>query len=270
MYMFISILITMFIILALSKMSKLKRSSLKRKYDSLVLLREILLLCRQHRMQTHHILQCTHEIRSNKALDAVYDKLMVKSSQLVRIVNAENKPMYRVFQRNLKVMHSSWKEQSISRNQIIHGKTIRHCMFLMDEIAITWLVESGRNDVSNQYHNNWQQVFDCMELLTQLRVVIQDYHNPTGKVRINHYCQKMSSKLNQLSIICPLAMGAPTSSNAMDLLNEISTSQDSNPTEHELYQLTSDISLVIAQVYDHILSDMTKQLYHQLPAAVLN
>ncbi|MEZ9231942.1 hypothetical protein AB4259_12775 [Vibrio amylolyticus] len=270
MFIFISILIAMSTILTLSYLSKQKRTSLKQNFDSLVVLREILLLCRQHRMHTHHVLSCTHQICTNKAIDGIYDKLTLKSSQLIRNVDHQNKPMYRVFQRNLKSMHDNWQRYSTSRNQIVHGKNIRHCLFLMDEIAITWLSDSGCDDISNTYHTHWQLIFDSMEALTQLRVVIQDYHRPNGHVRIRHYCQKMSAKLNQLSMINSLILGSPKGEGSMQQLEALGRHQNKRMTEEELYQLTSDVSLLIALAYDHVLSKVAKQLYQPLPHTVTN
>ncbi|WP_420340909.1 hypothetical protein [Vibrio mexicanus] len=152
----------------------------------------------------------------------------------------------------------------------MHGKIVRHCMFLMDEIAIAWLVESGRSEVSDEYHMNWQQVLDSMEVLTQLRITIQDYHCPESRARINYYCDKMIRKLNQLSFVCPLSMGSPAGTTAMHSLTEITSSHDQILSEEEFYDLTSDISLLISQTYDQILCDMTKQLYQPLPNLVTN
>ncbi len=139
----------------------------------------------------------------------------------------------------------------------------------MDEIAIAWLIESGREDISDEYHMNWQQVLDSMEVLTQLRISIQDLHYPEGMLRVKYYCDKTRRKLNQLSLISPLSIASPISSKAMHALSEINASDDILMTNEELYQLTTDISLIISQVYDQMLSDMTESLYQPLPKVAL-
>lgn len=65
------------------------------------------------------------------------------------------------------------------KNQRLHGKLIRHCMYLMDDVVLAWLAESGREELSDEYHMNWQQIFDAMETLTQLRLCIDDSRNET-------------------------------------------------------------------------------------------
>lgn len=265
----ISLLCAFIVLIGLSMFSKQHHTSLQRKFDMLVLLRELLLLCRQHRTQTHLLLQSGQK-ESTSTLDTVFENMMIKSNQLVAIACNDNKPMYRIFQLNMKALHKNWTAHSVARNQIVHGKIVRHCMFLMDEIAIAWLVESGRSEVSDEYHMNWQQVLDSMEVLTQLRITIQDYHCPESRARINYYCDKMIRKLNQLSFVCPLSMGSPAGTKAMHSLTEITSSHDQILSEEEFYDLTSDISLLISQTYDQILCDMTKQLYQPLPNLVTN
>lgn len=264
-----SLIISLAVLFALFHVSRQRNTGLQRKFETLVLLRQIMLLCRQHRSITHHAL--THQQISSvqPPLEGIYDALMEHSNQLIATAQFENKPMYRIFQLKLKALHKEWEERNIARNQVIHGKTIRHCMFLMDEIAIAWLIEAGREDVSDEYHMNWQQVLDTMEVLTQLRISIQDLSDSEGEMRIRYYCDKARRKLNQLSLVSPLSIASPISSKAMHQLTEINVSQTIQVSNNDLYQLTTDISLVISQVYDQMLSDMTESLYQPLPKIAL-
>ncbi|NIY82217.1 hypothetical protein [Vibrio hepatarius] len=265
MFVLISISISLIILAGLFHFSKQRQSSLKRKYEILVLLRQLLLLSRQHRSITHLILSKTDKFDMTPQLEETYDSMMAKSSELIAIAHFENKPMYRILQLKLKSLNKDWQNNSVARNQVVHGKTIRHCLFLMDEIAIAWLIESGREDLSDEYHLNWQQVLDSMEVLTQLRIAIQDCHYPEGMLRVKYYCEKMKRKLNQMSIISPLALASPVSSKSMHMLTEIGSCNEITMEVRELYLLTTDISLIISQVYDQMLSDMTESLYQPLP-----
>jgi hypothetical protein len=51
----------------------------------------------------------------------------------------------------------------------------------------------------------------------------------------------------------------------MHTLTELNANHEFEMTSDELYQLTTDVSLVISQVYDQMLSDMTESLYLPLP-----
>lgn len=264
-----SMIISIGVLLALFYFSRKRNTGMERKFETLVLLRQLLLLSRQHRSVTHQALSRQNPETVESTLAEVYDSMMEYSNLLIANAQFENKPMYRIFQLKLKALHKEWTERNIARNQVIHGKTIRHCMFLMDEIAIAWLIESGREDISDEYHMNWQQVLDAMEVLTQLRISIQDRHYPEGEMRVKYYCDKTRRKLNQLSIVSPLSVASPLSSKAMHQLSEISAGEAIYANNDELYQLTTDISLVISQVYDQMLSDMTESLYQPLPKIAL-
>lgn len=270
MFVFISIGISIAILAILFHISKHHQTSLKRKYEIIVLLRQLLLLSRQHRAVTHQALTKTNTYDVSPKLSEINDLMMRRSNELISIAKFENKPMYRILQLKLKSLGKNWESHSVARNQVIHGKTIRHCLFLMDEVAIAWLVEEGREDLSEEYHVNWQQVLDSMETLTQLRISIQNCHYPEGMLRVKYYCDKMLRKLNHLSIISPLALASPASSKSMHMLTEISTRDDLAWNIDDLYQLTTEISLIISQVYDQMLSDMTESLYEPLPRLVLN
>ena len=269
MFVLFSIIISFVVLATLFYFSKKRHSGLERKFEILILLRQLLLLCRQHRAITHQALTSHHFDIHQSQLEENYDAMMERSNELIASAQFENKPMYRILQLKLKKLHKEWDQRTVARNQVIHGKTIRHCMFLMDEIAIAWLIESGREDISDEYHMNWQQVLDSMEVLTQLRISIQDLHYPEGMLRVKYYCDKTRRKLNQLSLISPLSIASPISSKAMHALSEINASDEILMTNEELYQLTTDISLIISQVYDQMLSDMTESLYQPLPKVAL-
>jgi len=270
MFVLFSLTISFVVLTTLFYFSKDRHSGLERKFEILVLLRQLLLLSRQHRAITHQALTSHHfEIHRNQ-LEETYHAMMERSNALIASAQFENKPMYRILQLKLKKLHDEWDQRTVARNQVMHGKTIRHCMFLMDEIAIAWLIETGREDISDEYHMNWQQVLDSMEVLTQLRISIQDLNHPEGMLRVKYYCDKARRKLNQLSLISPLSVASPVSSQAMHTLTEIYAGEEVQMTSEELYQLTTDISLIVSQVYDHMLSDMTENLYQPLPKVAFN
>ncbi|ARC92723.1 hypothetical protein B6A42_12415 [Vibrio coralliilyticus] len=270
MFVLISIIISVGILLTLFHFSKHRQTTLQRKFDILVLLRQVLLLGRQHRSLTHQALSNQNQSQSFPELERIYDQMMEKSGELIAVAQFENKPMYRILQLKLKGLHKEWSHRSIARNQVVHGHAIRHCMFLMDEVAIAWLIESGRGELSDEYHLNWQQVLDSMEVLTQLRVSIQEAQYPEGMLRVKYYCDKSRRKLNQLSLICPMSIASPLSSKSMHTLSEIGASDDMVLSVEELYQLTTDISLIISQVYDQMLSNITESLYLPLPKVAFN
>ncbi|WP_428772024.1 hypothetical protein [Vibrio sp.] len=267
MFVFVSMLISIGILAAMLFFSRQKQTGLQRKYELLVDLRKLLNLCRQHRSATHYALTSQYDPKSE--LVRIEDQLIEQSNHLVATAQFENRPMYRILQLKLKELSKDWRDRTVARNQMMHGKVIRQCMFLMDEIALAWLVESGREDLSDEYHTNWQQVIDAMEALTQLRIAIQDLDNDEGRLRLNYYCDRMRRKLNQLALISPLSIASPTCSKAMHVLSEMHDNSHMDISSEEMYRVSSDISLSICQVYDQVLSDITESLYLPLPKMAL-
>ncbi|MFA0163082.1 hypothetical protein AB4457_17290 [Vibrio splendidus] len=270
MFVVISVGLSIAVLAALLHFSKKRQTALSHRFETLVLLRELLLLSRKHRAATHYALAYKLSSDSIRKVNKIYDNILEVSELLQSHVSFDSRPMYRIYHLKLIAMHSDWQNRSLVRNQSIHGKTIRHSMFLMDEVMIIWLIQSEREDMSREYHMNWQQILDCMDILTKLRMSIPgiekaDMEKPEEYLRFKFYASQTHRKLNQLSIICPISSGSPICTRAMHALTEIASSKEATQPADSMYELTSDISSVVSQVYDQVLSDITRSLYQPLP-----
>ncbi|NOH99991.1 hypothetical protein F0241_02495 [Vibrio kanaloae] len=265
MFVVISVGLSLLVLAALFYFSRKRQTALSHRFETLVLLRELLLLSRKHRAATHYAL--AHKLSSDsiRKVNEIYDNILEVSELLQSHVSFDSRPMYRIYHLKLIAMHSDWQNRTLVRNQSIHGKTIRHSMFLMDEVMIIWLIQSEREDMSREYHMNWQQILDCMEILTKLRMCIPDMEKPDEYLRFKFYASQTHRKLNQLSMICPTSSGSPVCTRAMHALTEIASSNEATRPADSMYELTSDISSVVSQVYDQVLSDITRSLYQPLP-----
>ncbi len=266
----ISVGLSLLVLAALFHFSKKRQTALSHRFETLVLLRQLLLLSRKHRAATHYALAYQLTSDSIRKVNQIYDNILEVSELLQSHVSFDSRPMYRIYHLKLIAMHNDWQNRSLVRNQSIHGKTIRHSMFLMDEVMIIWLIQSEREDMSREYHMNWQQILDCMEILTKLRMAIPGIEKsntgiPEEYARFKFYASQTHRKLNQLSIICPISSGSPVCTRAMHALAEIASSNKLTQPTDSLYELTSDISSVVSQVYDQVLSDITRNLYQPLP-----
>ncbi|WP_194438745.1 hypothetical protein [Vibrio fluminensis] len=265
MFILISISVSVLILILIYHYSRQRSLSHQRNYQQIVTLRLVMELCRKHRAVTHHAATTNNQPAADYALKQIDKELEAQASRLVSLANFDHKPMYRVLQMKLKGLSHEWQQRSFARNQRIHGTAIRHCMFLIDDIALVWLLESGRADLSDEYHMNWQQVLDSMEVLTQLRICIQEIDQPIGEMRVKYYSDKIRHKLHQLSLISSLPIRSPIGSQVLDQLDELSSADTLKLNQQQLYQLTTDISQLIAQVYDDMLTDITQSLYQALP-----
>ncbi|MDC0612543.1 hypothetical protein OAP63_17570 [Vibrio sp.] len=263
MFVIVSMLISVGILGFMFYLAKQRESTLQKKFELLIDLRQVLYLCRQHRSATHHSLMFGEQRESE--VEHLQDTLIDKTNHLISIAPGDNKPMYRVLQLKLKALVTEWEDRNIARNQMVHGKAIRHCMFLMDEVMLAWLVDVNREDLSDEYHMNWQQIIDTMDALTQLRICIEDMETQEGRVRLQHYSDVVRRKLNHMALISPLSISAPSCAKAVQVLAELHDDVNLELTMSEMYQLTADISLSIAHVYDHMLTELTETLYQPLP-----
>lgn len=218
MFVVISVGLSIAVLAALFHFSKKRQTALSHRFETLVLLRELLLLSRKHRAATHYALAYKLSSDSIRKVNEIYDNILEVSELLQSHVSFDSRPMYRIYHLKLIAMHSDWQNRTLVRNQSIHGKTIRHSMFLMDEVMIIWLIQSEREDMSSEYHMNWQQILDCMEILTKLRMCIPDMEKPEEYARFKFYASQTHRKLNQLSMICPISSGSPICTRAMHAL----------------------------------------------------
>lgn len=263
MFVLISTLLSIAILAGIYHLSSKREQQHARKYQLLTLLRDVVHLLRRHRAATHYSLQ--FQQNNEQELEVLHNDLTNKLHLLVETSRFENKPMYRVLQIKVGKLLEQWNNHSVARNQMEHGKLIRHCLFLMDEVTIAWLAVEQRDDLHNEYHMNWQNIMDSLETLTQLRISIQDLGEQGGNERFKNYASVMTRKLNQLAVIAPLSIVSPASTRSIQTLNNYVTGSHVDLTEAELYGVTSDLSLTIFNTYDHVLSDIVEALYLPLP-----
>ncbi len=263
MFVIIATLVSATVIASLYYFSQKREAGLSHKYQLLVALRALVHLCRQHRTATHFSLQYEEDRRSQIA--SLQHAMDEKSEQLIDIAPFDKKNLYRVLQTKLQGLISHWPELSVARNQMLHGKIIRHCLFLMDEVTMSWLSETENEELRDDYHHNWHIVVDSLEALTQLRMNIPYMLETDGSERIRHYSEVLLRKLNQMALISPLSIASPASTKAITRLSEYIDSDKMQLSSQELYTITADISLTIFHVYDQVLSDMMENLYMPLP-----
>ncbi|YCO04657.1 hypothetical protein ACB087_14180 [Vibrio sp. VNB-15] len=263
MFVLISTLVSIAILGGIYHLAAKREKQHARKYQLLTLLRDVVHLLRRHRAVTHYSIQ--HHQNHEKEIEHLHHELSNKLHLLVETSRFENKPMYRVLQIKIDKLIEQWEDNSLARNQMEHGRLIRHSLFLMDEVTIAWLAIAQRDELNDEYHINWQTVIDSLETLTQLRISIQDLGDRNGPERLRNYASVMLRRLNQLAVISPLSITSPVSARSIALLNEYITGEVDTLSEEELYDITSDLSLTVFNTYDQILSDIIETLYLPLP-----
>ncbi len=146
---------------------------------------------------------------------------------------------------------------------------LRHTLFLVDETTVAWLAESERDELIDEYHCHWQVIIENLDALTQLRIAIQDLHQPQGRERFAHCAQRMVRRLNQLTLLSPYHIAAPASVEVIRELEMYANLQQEKLNKVNAYELTSLISATIFRCYDEMLDEMIESLYLPLPRLAL-
>lgn len=264
MFVLITITLSAGILFVMYYSSKHRHANSKRKYELVSDLRALVSLCRQHRSLSHPILM--YGKPKSHQIEQLEDKILCLVQKLVDNAHFDNKPIYRILQTKLSLLIDRWESMSVSQNQMAHGRSIRHCLLLIDEVVLAWLIEAQKADLSDKYNQNWQQIIDSLETLTQFRIAIPDMNgSQSGLSRIQLYASSMHRRLNQLALISPLAIASPTCSIVCKQLEEISEGREITFTQEQLYALSTDASLIIFNSYDFLLSDIAETIYEPLP-----
>jgi hypothetical protein len=130
---------------------------------------------------------------------------------------------------------------------------------------ISWVLEAQKQELSNEYHHNWHQVIDSLDSLTQFRVTIQELGSEHGNNRIKYLSETLHRRLKKLGMVNPVLMASPNFQVICSRLEAITETEDKQLSSESLYQLSSDISLMIFNIYDYILADVAENVYVPLP-----
>lgn len=263
MFVLIAILCSITILAIMYYSAKSRESSYQKKYALVSDLRQLIDVCRQHRALSHQNL-VTATAKSDK-LTQLEQLMNSICEQLITVAHNDNKAIYRILQNKITKLSKNWPDMTVSQNQMAHGKSIRHCMFLIDEVVLAWLVESQQTETCDNYNTSWQQVVDGLEALTQFRIHIQDIDSESGVARLKASARTIVRRLNQLALISPLAVASPTNSLICKQLEEISESPVLNYSQDQLYSISTDISLVVFNSYDQLLGELAETIYQPFP-----
>ncbi|HAS6347670.1 hypothetical protein LZU85_09425 [Vibrio sp. IRLE0018] len=263
MFTFLSALVSVVILASLFYLAHKRERHQENKYLTVATLREIVQLARQHRTATHLSL-LYKQVHSNE-LRHVQVEIINKCQILIDIAPHDNKALYRILLNQFQSLFGTWCEQSIARNQLLHGKLIRHSLYLIDETTVAWLSECERDELIEEYHCHWQVVIENLDALTQLRIVIQEIHQPQGIERFQFNAERVLRRLNQLSLVSPLTIASPFGSELTRTLEAHAQGEMRKISKVAIYELTSQISTIIFQCYDNMLDEMIESLYLPLP-----
>lgn len=159
--------------------NKQQQAQTEAHFEQILGLRQLIQLLRQHRRLSH-----SHLMKSSGHTIPVFheqDVILQMSSQLVSQVSLEQKPMYRILDQNLQQLCHEWPAHSLSRNQAMHGKSIRHAMYLIDDHLTTSMLIADNDSLFDQYQQFWPVTLNALDTLAQFRATVASFR--PGKIK---------------------------------------------------------------------------------------
>lgn len=263
MFVLFAILISTAILGLMYHISKEREYNYQKRHQQISDLRQLVHYCRRHRAESHNAL--VYGVAANQQLSDLESAMTALCSKLIDNTSFDSKPVYRILEKRILKLLDGWQDKNVYQNQMQHGRTIRHCLFLIDELILTWLAERPDEGVSIDYNSRWQRILDSMETLTQFRIAIIDMDSDTGYQRLINQAGILHRRLNQLSAFTPLAAASPATSSVLEQLRLLAEGDQESLSAEQLYRLSSAISLLIFSSYDSILERVTETFYQPLP-----
>lgn len=253
------------------QLSHLNKEKNHQRYQQLSILRELIQLCREHRRYTHHVLANTNATNRRSDLRHIrrMQNLVTSTTQhLATIASPGEKSKYRILSTNLIALTTGWRQNSMARNQLEHGKAIRHCIYLVDELMIDWLLKNSNVELEQRYLSTWHQILDGMDSLTQLRIAMVEDGVSQHKVLRNAHL--ISRRIKQLSMANNQPLSTPARLSIYTRLDQLIEHDADIADISERYQLTSDISEELFASYDTVLNVLCESFYQPLNDVRLN
>ncbi|MDX1301134.1 hypothetical protein [Photobacterium sp.] len=251
--------------------SKQTNDLLQTRFDQVIGLRQLIYLLRFHRRQSHQCLSQIHspaqkELNEAKAIRALLQTLVNRAEHT-------HKPMHRILRQRINSLLNEWFHFSVRRNQAIHGKAIRHVLYLIDDIITQSLLAAGKEQLFNQYQAFWPITLNAIDSLSRFRHTIENYNvdNSGSKQELKLHIKMVQRRLGQLSVLMrqtPPAFMLDELQADFDQINL--DSEDVMMTKQSLYQLSLRISDTIFILFDVMLRDIANDISVRFPAINLN
>ncbi|PSW03669.1 hypothetical protein [Photobacterium lipolyticum] len=271
--MWITLLLAIFLIATsfLVWQSKQTNDVLQARFDQVIGLRQLIYLLRFHRRQSH---QCLSHIRSPK-LEELNEAKAIKAllHTLVNQAEQTHKPMHRILRQRINSLLNEWFYYSVRRNQAVHGKAIRHVLYLIDDLITQSLLAAGKEQLFNQYQAVWPITLNAIDSLSRFRHTIESYNvdNSASKRELKLHIQIIQHRLGQLSLLMHRAPPAFMLDELQADFGQINLdAQDVMITKQALYQLSLRISDTIFILFDVMLGDIANDISVRFPTIHLN
>ncbi|PSW18432.1 hypothetical protein C9I98_17175 [Photobacterium sanctipauli] len=266
-YLFVSILIALSVIGVWAYHLKQRKQLLERRFNQIIGLRQLIHLLRFHRRQSHQRL-CESSAEHPQSMLAESMAIQALIRTLLSQAEQNHKPMYRILMKRVSRLLDEWPGYSIQRNQTLHGKTIRHVLYLIDDTITQSLISADKDEVFRQYQSVWPVTLNAIDSLSRFRYTIHNYacDSETMQRELNLHLQILQRRLKQIA----LPYSEVIEPQILEELNEQFEAIDlDHPDEFkikdELYVFSLQVSDVLFQFFDNVLSQIGGEISIKMP-----
>lgn len=248
--------------------SKQSHLLMQSRFNQVIGLRQLIHLLRFHRRQTHEVL-------NSAGLDTLIHQPLNESMAIQSLLRAllnqaekAHKPMYRILMKRLSVLLDEWPRYSIQRNQAVHGKVIRHVMYLIDDTVTQSLLTADKEQLFKRYQSVWPITLNAIDSLSRFRNAIHHYtpDNATTKREITLHIQILRRRLNQMTLCNSEPVPPIIIESLFEQFDDIKLDNpDTAQTKAQLYEFSLQLSDTLFNLFDLVLCDIGKEISIRLP-----
>ncbi|KJG38930.1 hypothetical protein UA32_06620 [Photobacterium angustum] len=264
MWLIIAIVISLLTIGYITWKTKKNNIQLQLQFDQIIQLRQLIQFIRYHRRYCHQKIVSNNT--NNKPHESIQNKRYASKqtlSILIHQADTNHKPMYRILRQEIQRLFTDSPNYSLQRSQAVHGRIIRHIMYLIDDVISASLLTAEKDTTFEHYQSAWPVTLNALDSLNKFRWTIEQHplENKSYAQELEMHVKMIQRRLGQISMISHQTPPIWPIEKLMQTFQEIQFhNQDENKLKEELYLYSIQISDTIFQFFDLIINDIADDL----------
>ncbi|MGF1828288.1 hypothetical protein L4D04_03675 [Photobacterium angustum] len=264
MWLIIAIVISLLTIGYITWKTKKNNTQLQLQFDQIIQLRQLIQFIRYHRRYCHQKIVSNNT--NNKLHESIQNKRYASKqtlSILIHQADTNHKPMYRILRQEIQRLFTDSPNYSLQRSQAVHGRIIRHIMYLIDDVISASLLTAEKDTTFEHYQSAWPVTLNALDSLNKFRWTIEQHplENKSYAQELEMHVKMIQRRLGQISMISHQTPPIWPIEKLMQTFQEIQFhTQDENKLKEELYLYSIQISDTIFQFFDLIINDIADDL----------
>ncbi len=269
MWLIIAAVISLLTIGYITWKTKKNNTQLQLQFDQIIQLRQLIQFIRYHRRYCHQ--KIVSNKTNNKINESVKNQrhtLKQTLSILIHQADTNHKPMFRILRQEIQRLFTDYPHYSLQRSQAVHGRIIRHIMYLIDDVISSSLLTAEKDTTFEHYQAAWPVTLNALDNLNRFRWTIEHYPSDSKSYarELEMHVKMIQRRLGQISMISQQTPPIWPIEKLLQKFQEIQfNNQDENKLKEELYLYSIQISDTIFQFFDLIINDIADDLAITVP-----